>query len=108
MREVAYSSCPDISSTNPPFSRRQDKYSLTKPADTVGEPQGLVFQCPNIFPGVDAARLKDQIQAIDPIMWHFVADTLNKPLNCHLLEFANSIRAFVVYSPWPLRAWTLH
>ena len=53
----------------------------TKRRDTVGEPQGLVFQCPNVFPGIDAARLKAQIQAIDPIMWHFVADALDKPLN---------------------------
>jgi hypothetical protein len=65
-----------------------------KGTDTVGEPQSLVFQCPNIFPGVDAARLKAQIQAIDPIMWHFVADILNKPLNCHLLGFANSIGTY--------------
>ena len=67
----------------------------TKRRDTVGEPQGFIFQCPNFFPGVDADRLKAQIQAIDPIMWHFVADILNKPLNCHLLGFANSIRTFV-------------
>jgi hypothetical protein len=52
-----------------------------KRRDTVGEPQGFIFQCPNVFPGVEADRLKAQIQAIDPIMWHFVADALDKTLN---------------------------
>jgi hypothetical protein len=70
-----------------------------KRTDTVGEPQGFIFQWPNIFPGVDADRLNAQIQAIDPITWHFVADILDKLLNYHLLEFANSIRMFVTYSP---------
>jgi hypothetical protein len=28
-------------------------------------------------------------------MWHFVADGLDKPLNHHLLEFANSIGTFL-------------
>jgi hypothetical protein len=60
-----------------------------------GEPQGFIFQCSSFFSGVDADWLKAQIQAINPIMWYFVADALNKPLNYYPLEFANSIRSFI-------------
>src|SRR5688500_15980994 len=60
---------------------RLDRSMSIKRRDTVGEPQGFIFQYPKVFPGVDADRLKAQIQAIDPILWHFVVDALDKPLN---------------------------
>jgi hypothetical protein len=35
-------------------------------------------------------------------MWYFVTDALDKPLNSHLLEFANSIPSFGFYTAWLL------
>jgi hypothetical protein len=64
---------------------------LIKGTDTIGEFRGFIFQCLNIFPGVGADRLKAQIQAVAPIIWHFVADASDKPWNYHMLEFASGI-----------------